>query len=79
MRFVQLPTVFDVTDPELEKLGMGGQQIEDGVIYVNPTSIDIINPSSDENETTISVSGVLIRICMPFAEVVRRLGLELSV
>lgn len=79
MRLVQLPTVFDATDPQLEELGIGGQKLEAGVIYVKPESVEIINPSTDLNETTISVSGILIRICMPIKEVAKRLGLELSV
>ena len=77
MKLIALPTQFDVTDPQLAELNIGGQKIEDGVLYVNPESIDVMNEATDINETTISISGYLIRICMPIREVALKLGIEL--
>ncbi len=66
MRFIKLPTVWDITDSKLANLGIGVEEDEPGTVYINPEKICAINDSPKENECVLRLSdGGIWRIRMP--------------
>ena len=72
MKFLKLPTKYDVTDPRLAELEIGEQQIEDGFIYINPEHIAAFNENTEHNATTLRVTdGGLYQILLPIEQIIK--------
>ncbi len=75
MKFIKLPTVWNVTDDRLADLGIGTEKNEPGTVYINPLKICAVNDSPDENECVLRLSdGGSWRIQMPLKDLLKILS-----